>query len=173
MDPSVFSSLLFSTISSWAYLHQRGMSVSTSNQLSPGEPTWFHRGPISCLRIASWRKAIFLVGWRSSKQHCHGNSSSGLGITTRNSCQGAGRAGFWGVPITASTQGTLSQRASIFSFIPSREHRHLDCRNWLCQKHKSGPNGTETEHLKKLPSSSLTHTEGDDFKGGIWGPFSW
>lgn len=55
-------------------------------------------------------------------EHCHSNSSSGLGITPGKSCQGVGCAGFWKLhPSWPPQQGTLSQRASIFSFIHSRE----------------------------------------------------
>ena len=53
------------------------------------------------------------------------------------------------------------------------KHSNLDCRGRFCQKHESGPNGTGTKHLRKLPSSSLTQTECEDFKDGIRGPFSW
>ena len=113
--------------------------------------------------------------WVEELVGCHGNCSSGLRVTPRNSCRGVGVQGSGSCAHHSLHSKEHFHKELGFSHLfPVGKHSNLDCRDWFCQKHRGGPNGTGTKHLKKLPSSSLIHGQNVKIsKMGIRGPFSW
>lgn len=122
------SLFLLSTIFS-CILYQRSMSGYIDNELSPRE---FHLLPAhnSSLRIISWRKAIFLVGRRPSEQHCHGNSSSALGTTPKNSSQELDMQDSGSCTHYCLQSRQRFYKELVFSYLFAvGKHSDLDCRN--------------------------------------------
>ena len=141
---------------------QRSTSVYTSNQVGPIKFKWFHLLPRLHLFFLGLfhKQGNFPSGTkrRSTKQYCHGNNSSGLGITPWNSCQGAGYAGFWTLyPSLPPQRGTLSQRASIFSFIHSREAQQFGLQKLILPKTQEWAKWHRNKTLGKANHLSLSH----------------